>query len=189
MVPAVADLTGPGGASRVTDASALPDADAAALLVIACGNPVRRDDGVAQAVLAQVRARLPALPPGVVLLDAGTDGLGAMLRMRQAERIVLIDACRSASEPGAIFELPGREAATPAPRGYSLHGMRWDHALDAGIRMQGSAFADRVRVLLVEAADVGFGVELSAPVAAAAVRVAEIVVERIGAHAAAARSN
>jgi hydrogenase maturation protease len=89
--------------------------------------------------------------------------------------VLIVDACRSGSEPGAIFRLPGREAMTPAEHGFSLHGLRWDHALHAGTRMFGDGFVDRTEVLLIEAATLDFGLELSAPVQASAQRAAEMI--------------
>lgn len=154
-----------------------------ALIVIGCGNPVRGDDGVAMEVMRRVRAARPALPEGVELIDAGTAGMDVMFRVRHARRVVIVDACRSGSEPGAIFRLPGREAMTPAEHGFSLHGLRWDHALYAGTRMFGDDFVDRTEVLLIEAARLDFGLELSAPVQAAAARVAGMIGALIDEHA------
>ena len=41
---------------------------------------------------------------GVSLLDAGTDGMAVIFGARGCRTLVIIDACRSGSEPGAIFE-------------------------------------------------------------------------------------
>jgi hydrogenase maturation protease len=154
-----------------------------ALIVIGCGNPVRGDDGVALEVIRRLRAARPALPEGVELIDAGTAGMDVMFRVRHAREVVIVDACRSGSEPGAIFRLPGREAMTPVEPAFTLHGLRWDHALYAGTRMFGGDFVDRTEVLLIEAATLDFGLELSAPVRLAAQRAAEMIAARIDAEA------
>lgn len=142
------------------------------LAVIGCGNPARRDDGVGIEVVRQLRR---CTAEGVDLIDAGTSGMDVMFRVRGAERVVIVDACRSGSSAGAIFRLPAKEAMTPAEHGFSLHGLRWDHALYAGSRMFGESFADHAEVILIEAGDIGFGLELTDPVRAAAARVVSML--------------
>jgi len=85
----------------------------------------------------------------------------------------LIDACRSGAVPGAVFEVPGAELEQPAAPSYTTHDFRWDHALHAGRRVLRQSFPDDVTVLLVEAASVELGIELSPAVADAAVTVAD----------------
>lgn len=150
-----------------------PTPRAVRLAVIGCGNPARCDDGVGVAVVRELRRRHS--PGDVDLIDAGTGGIDVMFRIRGAQRVVIVDACRSGSEPGAVFRLPAREAMTPVEHGYSLHGLRWDHALFAGSKMFGDAFADHAEVILVEARELGFGLELSPCVRAAVGRVVEML--------------
>ena len=143
------------------------------IAVIGCGNTNRRDDGVGSAVLQNLAARGLARGGDVALLDAGTDGMAVMFAARRCRTLIVVDACRSGSEPGAIFEVPGAELAAPSPPSFSTHDFRWDHALHAGRRIFGAAFPDDVQVLLVEAADVGFGIGLTPAVAEAAVKAAD----------------
>jgi hydrogenase maturation protease len=147
------------------------------LAIVGCGNPARSDDGVGIAVIERLKRH--AMPTGVVLIDAGTAGMDVMFRVRGIRRVVIVDACRSGSAPGAIFRLPGREAMTPVEHGYSLHGLRWDHALYAGCKMYGDDFVDHTEVILVEAQDLGFGLQLSEPVERAAERVAQQVLAEL----------
>jgi hydrogenase maturation protease len=111
----------------------------------------------------------------VRLLDAGTDGMGVMFVARGCRSLIIVDACRSGSTPGAVFEVPGAQLEQAHEPSFTLHDFRWDHALFAGRRLFGAAFPDDVTVLLVEAETVGFGLELSPTVAAAADRVVERV--------------
>ena len=150
------------------------------LAIVGCGNPARCDDGAGIEVIRALTKAEPA--PGVQLIDAGTSGMDVMFRVRGAAHVVIVDACRSGSEPGAIFRLPAREAMTPTEHGYSQHGLRWDHALYAGCRMFGEAFADHAEVILIEAQTVDFGLELSAPVRRAADRVAAMLAPLVAPH-------
>ena len=151
------------------------------LAIIGCGNPARSDDGVGVEVIRQLMA-LPVLA-GVALIDGGTAGMDVMFRVRGAERVVIVDACRSGSEAGAIFRLPGREAMTPTQHRFTLHGLRWDHALYAGCQMFGDGFVDRTEVILIEADSLDFGLALSAPVQSAAQRVAQMLALLVAEHA------
>jgi hydrogenase maturation protease len=143
------------------------------LVVIGCGNPARSDDGAGVAVVQQLMRQPPV--PGVQLIDAGTAGMDVMFRVRGAEHVVIVDACRSGSEAGAIFRMSGREAMTPTQHRFSLHGLRWDHALYAGCQMFGEDFVDHTEVILIEAGALDFGLELSTPVQSAAQRVAQML--------------
>jgi hydrogenase maturation protease len=136
--------------------------------VIGCGNPVRSDDGAGCEVVRLLKRGPLAADPLVRLLDAGTDGLGVMLAARGASRLIIVDACRSGSTPGALFEVPGAELANRPVASLNLHDFRWEHALYAGRQMYGDTFPTEVTVMLIEAACVDFGIELSPAVAAAA---------------------
>ena len=139
--------------------------------IIGCGNPARSDDGAGVEVVHRLMARLGKGDDDVRLIDAGTSGMDVMYQVRGASRVVIVDACRSGSEPGAVFRLPGSEAQTRAEHGFSLHGMRWDHALYAGCRMFGEDFARDTEVFLIEAQSLELGIGLSDPVQAGVERV------------------
>lgn len=151
------------------------------LVIIGCGNLNRSDDGVGVVVVHRLRERLgDALPAGVRLVDAGTDGMAVMFQARGATALVVVDASRSGSEPGAVFEVPGDVLAAPPEPGLGLHGFRWDHALYAGRRILREAFPTDVRVVLVEAGSLDLGTALTPAVDAAAERVVDLLGRRIG---------
>lgn len=160
--------------------SGASDAVPARLAIIGCGNPARCDDGAGVEVVRALMAHPPC--GGVQLIDAGTAGMDVMFRVRGAARVVIVDACRSGSEPGAIFRLPGREAMTPAEHGFTLHGLRWDHALYAGCKMFGDDFVDHAEVILIEGREFGFGLALSKPVQRAAQQVAQLLAAEAATH-------
>ena len=141
------------------------------LAVIGCGNTNREDDGVGVVVAQRLADRLRQHPvPGVRAFDCGTGGMDVMFAARGAESLVLIDACRSGAEPGAIFDVPGEELESLPEPSFSLHDFRWQHALAAGKKIFRDDFPGEVRVRLVEVERTGFGLELSSPVRAAAER-------------------
>ena len=156
------------------------------IAVIACGNANRSDDGAGLEVLRALKARgVNEGSPEVRLLDAGTDGMAVMFAARGCRSLILVDACRSGSEPGAIFEVPGTELAQAYEPSLNLHDFRFDHALHAGRMIFREDFPSDVVVFLIEAEAVGFGIGLSTPVGAAidkvANRIEALIEERLGA--------
>ena len=145
----------------------------AAVAVIACGNPTRTDDGVGGEVLRRLAAcGLGADPGRVKLLDAGTDGVAVIFAARGCRRLIVIDACRSGSDPGALFEIPGSELGDSSGRPLATHDFRWDDAIAAGRRIFGDEFPADVTVFLIEAQSLDFGIGLTPVVWAAAAKAA-----------------
>jgi hydrogenase maturation protease len=153
------------------------------IAIIGCGNPNRRDDGAGPEVLRLLRLdpALGAAGAAVRLLDAGTDGMAVMFAARGCDRLIIVDACRSGSESGAVFEVPGSELEQPPRSSFNLHDFRWDHALFAGRQMFREHFPSEVTVFLIEAEDIGLGVGLSEKVADATHQVARRIRDVVGA--------
>ncbi|MFM9059207.1 MAG: hydrogenase maturation protease [Planctomycetaceae bacterium] len=129
-------------------------------LVIGCGNLLRGDDAVGPELVRRLREL--GLPPGVRCADGGTAGMDVALQMRGAEEVFLVDACRSDSEPGSIFEVPGADVERlPPPSGIDLHSFRWDHAIAFGRWLLRADYPARVTACLVEAASFEPGAPLS----------------------------
>jgi hydrogenase maturation protease len=146
---------------------------APAIVVIGCGNPTRGDDGVGPALIRRLAAGpLGRMAPAIRLYDAGTDGMAVMFAARGCRSLILVDACRSGVAPGAVFEVPASELAVPDAPVIGTHELRWEHALAAGRQIFKEHFPADVTVFLIEAGNLDFAIELSAPVAAAAERVA-----------------
>ena len=139
------------------------------LTIIGCGNPTRGDDGFGPAVAERLRAVVDAQGrDDVNVFDAGTDGMAVMFRARGSDALVIVDSAKTGVEPGALYEVPGDVLAHDYEASLNLHDFRWDHALAAGRRMFGAAFPATVTVILAEVATTDFGLELSAPMRAAA---------------------
>ncbi len=146
------------------------------LTIIGCGNSSRCDDGVGVYVAQQLKRKLPnAADMSVHIFDTGTGGMDVMFQARGTRALIIIDANKSDSEPGAIFEVPGEVLANCHTPSFGLHDFRWDHALYAGKQIFKDDFPKDIQVFLIEAAKLEFGLELSDTVKAAA----DVVVEKI----------
>jgi hydrogenase maturation protease len=146
------------------------------VLVIGCGNPLRGDDAAGPVLVRRLWDR--GLPEGVRCADGGTGGMDVVFQMRGVPEVILVDACRTGAEPGAIFEVPGDEVANLPPlSGINLHAFRWDHALAFARWLLREGRPDRVSAILIEGATFDVGAALSPAVD----RAIDAVVERLGA--------
>lgn len=132
------------------------------LTIIGCGNLNRSDDAVGVIIAQRLQQYLAQHPhPHMRVYDCGTAGMEVMFQARGSKKLIIIDASSTGSEPGAVFKVPGKELeALPEPS-YNLHDFRWDHALAAGRKIFKEDFPEEVTVYLIEAENLGFGLELS----------------------------
>ena len=145
------------------------------VLVIGCGNPLRGDDAAGPVLVRRLWDR--GLPEGVRCADGGTGGMDVVFQMRGVPEVILVDACRTGSEPGAIFEVPGDEVANLPPlAGINLHAFRWDHALAFARWLLREGRPERVSAILIEGATFDVGAALSPAVD----RAIDAVVDRLG---------
>lgn len=77
-------------------------------LLVALGNPLSGDDGFGARVMERLRSAPEGFPPGVSLVDAGTDLLNHIESFAEYDRVVLIDAVL---DPEGKLGQPGRVVA------------------------------------------------------------------------------
>lgn len=132
-------------------------------LVIGCGNLLRGDDAAGPVLIRRMWER--GLPDGVRCADGGTGGMDVAFQMRGVGQVILVDACVSGSEPGAVFEVPGREVEhLPPLTGINMHSFRWDHAIAFGRWLLKDEYPENVTAFLIEGETFEVGEGLSPPV-------------------------
>jgi hydrogenase maturation protease len=137
------------------------------MIVIGVGNPYRRDDGLGPYVVDRLRAL--GLPESMLAVSRG-ETTELMDFWDGADLAVVIDAVRSEPcHPGRIHRLTVFDP--PGERSRAAHGLDLGEAVELA-RVLGRLPA-RLVLFAVEVADTGYGVGLSAPVAAAGERAAE----------------
>ncbi|MEM7592243.1 MAG: hydrogenase maturation protease [Cyanobacteria bacterium P01_A01_bin.83] len=135
------------------------------LTIIGCGNLNRSDDAVGAIASQRLQQFLQQHPNSQVrVYDLGTAGMEVMFQAKGAEELIIIDGCSTGSEPGTIFQVPGKELEELPEPSYSLHDFRWHHALAAGRKIFADDFPNEITVYLIELANLDFGWELSLPV-------------------------
>ncbi|GAB3430903.1 hydrogenase maturation protease [Flindersiella endophytica] len=131
-------------------------------VVIAVGNPYRHDDAVAAAVLARLREL--DLPPGTHLAESDGDVAELIDLWDGAALAVVVDAVHAhPPSPGKVHRVEAGDLRLPAGQA-SSHGLGLGEAVDLGAAL--GRLPDRLVIYAVEGAEFGFGVGLSAPVAA-----------------------
>lgn len=144
------------------------------VLVVGCGNLLRGDDGVGPVLIRHLWDR--GVPPGARLVDGGTAGMDVAFQMRGAQRVVIVDASATGSQPGTVHRVPGAELTDLPPlTGLHTHAFRWDHAIPFARWALGAACPTDITVFLIEAAQVELGAELSEPVQAAMEQVIALI--------------
>ena len=132
------------------------------LTIIGCGNSNRTDDGVGVYIAQNLKQFLIQNPKdNVSVFDAGTGGIDVMFQARGSTRLIIIDAGKTGSEPGSIYEVPGEELMAEREVSYSLHDFRWDHALYMGRKIFRDDFPEDVTVYLIEAESLELGLEMT----------------------------
>ena len=131
------------------------------LSIIGCGNRNRSDDGVGCLVAEQLQEKIPAHHDAVKVFVAGTDGISVMFQARGCSQLIIIDASKSDSMPGTIYQVPGDVLENQKAPSYNLHDFRWDHAIFSGRKMYQQDFPKDVTVYLIEAQTLDYGFDLS----------------------------
>jgi hydrogenase maturation protease len=147
-------------------------------VLIACvGNIFLGDDGFG----AEVARRLAGmdLPDGVTVADYGTGGMHLAYDMAGGyQATILVDAAPRGGQPGTLTVIEVDPVGHPDPMLFDGHGMQPDVVF--GILGMLGAKPGRILVVGCEPASTGYGMELSAPVAAAAGEAARIAIDLAG---------
>ena len=133
------------------------------VVILGIGNLLMADDGIGVHA-AQALAADP--PPGVEVVDAGTDFLSALPFLEAADKALIIDAVQAGGTPGTIYRFSETELAPhTSTSAHATNLLAARQLLPPGTRWP------EISVLGVEPGVLDYGMELSAPVAAALPRV------------------
>jgi len=107
----------------------MPSADGrTGTLVLGIGNVLMGDEGVGVEAVRRLQ-ELP-LPPGVECLEGGTGSFVLLGPMREAGRILLVDAAADEAPPGTVRRLTPR-FSKDYPRSLTAHDIGLKDLLDA----------------------------------------------------------
>lgn len=137
-------------------------------VVVGIGNPLLQDDRAGVMVVEQLAEEGLACRTEVI----DSVGFEVLDRIRGYERAIIVDACMLGGRPGRILEVRGDEILSLQALG-SGHGLSLGATLEVGRLCCADLPAD-IRLLLIEVGEIqAFGLQVSAEVKAAVVRVKE----------------
>ena len=126
-------------------------------VVLALGNPIRSDDGVALAALKRLEED-PRVSGSVELVEGGTMGLELVSYVSGANRLLVLDAVDLSAPAGTVVCLQGRELRS-LPGNGNVHDLALADILNA-LRMLGQEPQDVV-LLGMEPGTTELGTSLS----------------------------
>jgi hydrogenase maturation protease len=129
-------------------------------LVLGLGNLVHADDGAGIHAVQRLQ-KDSRVPPDVVLMDGGTQGLSLLPHISGFDRLLVIDAVDAGEPPGTLLRLEGR-ALADMPGRSSVHQLGFSDLMVA-MKLLGDLPAE-VIVFGVQPLSTEWSVELSPPV-------------------------
>jgi len=145
------------------------------ITVIGIGNPYRRDDGAASAVLAALASRWGD-DPRVRLVELDGESARLMQAWEGSDAVWIVDAVRSGRPSGSVHEVDARHLADLDDTGKRLGG---GHLMGLGEAVELARALDRLpaelRILGIEGDDFGDGEGLSAGATEGVARAVEVL--------------
>ena len=144
------------------------------LMVLGVGNILLKDEGVGVHAVQALESH--EWPEGVVLVDGGTAGIDLLPYLDYAPKIVVIDAIKTDSEPGAIFRVTPEILSEYKEQTLSLHQVGFLEILDLA-EMVGNC--PQAVIYGVQPKEIDWGLELTEPVQAVMPRLLEMVIDEV----------
>ena len=129
-------------------------------LVLGIGNLVHSDDGVGVHAIHCLQGD-SRVPPGVALMDGGTQGLNLVSHISGFRRLVVMDAIDAGQPPGTLIRLEGA-ALEKLPGKASVHLLGFADLMVA-LKLLGE-MPGEVVVIGIQPQSTEWSVELTAPV-------------------------
>ncbi len=153
----------------------VPNVGAPVVTVIGIGNPYRRDDGAASAVLGRLAPRWGG-DSRVRLVELDGESARLMQAWEGSRVVWIVDAVRSGRPSGSVHEVDARHLADLDDTGKRLGG---GHLMGLGEAVELARVLDRLpaelRILGIEGDDFGDGEGLSAGASAGVAHAVELL--------------
>jgi hydrogenase maturation protease len=144
-------------------------------VVLGLGNLVHADDGVGVHAIHGLQ-RDERVPPGVVLIDGGTQGLALLPHVSGIDRLLVIDAMDTGEAPGTLLRFEGR-ALRGLPGKASIHQLGFADLMVA-LELLGESPGEVV-VFGVQPESTEWSAELTKPVAGSLAPLIDCVIAQL----------
>ena len=145
------------------------------IVILGVGNLLLSDEGVGVHVANELMKR--ELPPGVTVVEGGTDGFRLINVITEADRLIVVDAVKGGGAPGSIYRFDINEVQN-CPSGFktSVHQI----GILEVINLSGLiGKTPQTTVIGIEPESLEMGMELSPEVKAKIPRIIELVLEEL----------
>lgn len=145
------------------------------IVVLGVGNVLMSDEGVG--VHAAKKLMEMKLPPGVQVVEGGTDGFRLIDVVAGATRLIIVDAMKKGGPPGSIYRLDLKDApAYPDTHKTSVHEIG---ILEVVHLSELVGETPETTIIGVEPKSLDLGMELSPEVEAKLPRIIELIFQEI----------
>ena len=133
-------------------------------LILGLGNLLRQDEGLGVRAIELLRAGF-ILPDTLQTLDGGTLGLSLLPYLKEAKRLLILDAVDSGQLPGKLIRLEGEAIPIALSLKMSMHQVGLQDLLAAGSFAE--ALPERIVLWGIQPQHMDWGIGLTPPVEAA----------------------
>jgi hydrogenase maturation protease len=143
-------------------------------LILGCGNLLLQDEGVGVHLIEYLKGK--ELPPDTELLDGGTAGFALVDFIRDAEKVVIVDAVKAGGKPGEIYCFgPEDFEAEDSPK-TSLHDITLKDVFAMAKKL---GELPQIRIIGIEPKSIDYGLDLSPEIKQLLPKIAELAIEQI----------
>ena len=145
------------------------------ILILGVGNELLSDEGVGVHVIKELKKM--SLPPGIEIMEGGTDGFGLIHIITDTDRLIVIDSVKGGSEPGTLYKFDIKDAPkTPDLFKTSVHQIGILEVINLSSLI---GKTPETTVIGVEPKSILTSMELTDEVKAKIPRVIELVLEEV----------
>jgi len=151
------------------------DASSPKTVILGIGNVLLSDEGIGVHVANELSGMV--LPPGVSVVEGGTDGFRLLNIITEADRLIVVDAVKGGAEPGSIYRF-NVEDVRNVPPGFrtSVHQVGILEVIDlSGLIGK----TPKTTVIGVEPKSLDMSLELSPEIKEKIPRIIELVFEEL----------
>jgi len=143
-------------------------------LILGCGNLLLQDEGVGVHLIEYLKDK--ELPADVELLDGGTAGFTLVDFIRQAKKVVIVDAVKAGGKPGDIYCFGAEDFETEDSPKTSLHDITLKDVFAMAKKL---GPLPQIRIIGIEPKNIDYGLELSPQIKQLLPKIAELAFKEI----------
>ncbi|MCU0651317.1 MAG: HyaD/HybD family hydrogenase maturation endopeptidase [Candidatus Omnitrophica bacterium] len=142
--------------------------------IIGCGNLLMQDEGIGVHLVRHLQGQ--KLPDDVELVDGATGGFDLLEVIKEAQKVIIVDAIKAGGKPGDIYRFGPEDYQTESFPHTSLHDVSLKDIFEI-IKLTGKL--PQITIFGVEPKTIDWGMELTDEVKVVLPRLGELVLKEI----------